>query len=293
MRGVGGFYYVHLHLYNELNKEQTCYECRAKGSFRNQHIKPMVGDEVEIDIISEEKKTGNITDILERKNALIRPAVANIDQAVIVFACRDPEPNYNLLDRFLISMEMQQVDTVICFNKTDLEPEKIKSIAGEYEACGYRTVLTSTKTGDGIEELRELIAGKTTAFAGPSGVGKSSLLNALSPSLVAKTGDISEKIKRGKHTTRHSEIMCVSEDTYILDTPGFSSLNVMDIEAEELKNYFREFAQYEPECRFAGCIHINEPDCGVKEALSAGRISAIRYENYKQMYSELKEKRKW
>ena len=293
VRGVGGFYYVHLHLYNELNTEQTCYECRAKGSFRNQHIKPMVGDEVEIDIISEENKTGNITDILERKNALVRPAVANIDQAVIVFAGRDPEPNYNLLDRFLISMEIQQADTVICFNKTDLEKEKIKVIAGEYEACGYRTVLTSTKTGDGIDELRELIRGKTTAFAGPSGVGKSSLLNALSPSLLAKTGDISEKIKRGKHTTRHSEIMCVSEDTYILDTPGFSSLNVMDIEAEELKNYFREFARYEQECRFSGCVHINEPDCGVKEALCAGRISAIRYDNYKQMYSELKEKRKW
>lgn len=295
LKGVGGFYYVHLHQFKEI------FECKAKGAFRNQKIKPAVGDDVEIDIISEKDKTGNIVTICPRKNRLIRPAVANVDQAVILFALANPKPNYNLLDRFLIMMEQQEVDTKICFNKVDLVPEpdarKMKHI---YESAGYDVFLTAAnpqvedwKLDRGIHALWEAIQGKTTVFAGPSGVGKSSMLNALNPQAKVATGDISEKIKRGKHTTRHSELICVADDTYIMDTPGFSSLAVEDLEPEDLKLYFREFESYNGRCKFGGCIHMNEPECLVKEALEQGRISRLRYENYMQLYEEIKSQRRW
>lgn len=291
IKGVGGFYYIHLH-------DNRIFECKAKGAFRNQGIKPAVGDNVEIDIIDKQALKGNVTDILPRKNKLIRPAVSNVDQAVIIFALANPEPNYNLLDRFLIMMDRQDVVTHICLNKSDLvlndSVDKIKDI---YEKCGYKVIVTSTygqnPAYDGINELYDMIQGKTTVFAGPSGVGKSSLLNALNPDTVVKTGEISDKIKRGKHTTRHSELMNIGEDTYIMDTPGFSSLYVEDMEAEDLKEYYNEFAVYSGQCRFNGCVHINEPECRVKEAISDGYISELRYANYKQIYEELKEKRRW
>lgn len=296
IKGVGGFYYIHLH-------DNRIFECKAKGVFRNQNVKPAVGDNVLIDIIDEQALTGNIIDILPRENFLIRPAVSNVDQAVIIFALSDPKPNFNLLDRFLIMMDRQAVKTIICFNKVDLvsyeEAEELKRI---YEACGYDVIITSTysrgeiteaDSGDGVEALQELIKGKTTVFAGPSGVGKSSLLNAINPNANAQTGSISEKIKRGKHTTRHSELICVGEDTYIMDTPGFSSLFVEEMECEELRNYYGEFDEYQEGCRFIGCVHINEPDCGVKNALAEGKISQLRYDNYKQLYEELKSKRRW
>ncbi len=294
IKGVGGFYYIHLH-------DDRIFECKAKGAFRNQNIKPAVGDNVEIDIISEEKLTGNMIKIYPRSNKLIRPAVANVDQAIIIFALSNPEPNYNLLDRFLIMMDRQDVKTIICLNKSDLvsddEATKIKDI---YEKCGYDVLITSTYSWEdnkseksGITDLKSRIKGKTTVFAGPSGVGKSSLLNSLTPDANAATGDISEKIKRGKHTTRHSELILVETDTYIMDTPGFSSLNVEDMEPEVLKEYYNEFSEYTASCRFNGCVHINEPDCAVKDALENGLISNLRYENYKQMYEELKNKRRW
>lgn len=301
IKGVGGFYYIHLH---DKIKNGKVYECRAKGIFRNQNIKPAVGDDVEIDIISEEKLTGNITAIHDRSNKLIRPAVANVDQAVIIFALSNPEPNYNLLDRFLIMMDRQSVKTIICLNKSDLatveDAEKVKKI---YESCGYDVIITSTyykdnssgqsTSDEGVELLHRIIRGKTTVFAGPSGVGKSSLLNILKPDANAETGSISEKIKRGKHTTRHSELVFVEENTYIMDTPGFSSLYVEDMEPEELRHYYNEFSEYSDGCRFNGCLHINEPECRVKEALIQGKISNLRYNNYKQMYEELKSKRRW
>ncbi len=296
IKGVGGFYYIHLH-------DNRIFECKAKGVFRNQNIKPAVGDNVLIDIIDEQALTGNITDILPRENSLIRPAVSNVDQAVIIFALSDPKPNFNLLDRFLIMMDRQAVKTIICFNKADLvsceEAEELKRI---YEACGYDVIITSTYSrgeiceadpADGVEALQALIKGKTTVFAGPSGVGKSSLLNAINPNANVQTGSISEKIKRGKHTTRHSELICVGEDTYIMDTPGFSSLFVEEMECEELRQYYGEFDEHQENCRFIGCVHINEPDCGVKNALAEGKISQLRYDNYKQLYEELKNKRRW
>lgn len=297
VKGVGGFYYVHLHFDNrDINK---VYECKAKGSFRNQKIKPKIGDDVEIDILDEEKLLGNIIEIYPRSNTLLRPAVANVDQAIIVFALIQPEPNFNLLDRFLIMMDRQELETIICISKSDLSDrlkdsdksaEYIKSV---YEACGYKTIICSNKSGEGIDEIRDLVKGKTTVFAGPSGVGKSSLLNSLAPETKVETGSISEKIKRGKHTTRHSELMCIGEDTFIMDTPGFSSLLVEDMEPENLKEYYNEFLDYSGKCRFNGCIHINEPDCAVKSALSEGTISELRYNNYKQMYEELKSQRRW
>ena len=288
MKGVGGFYYIHPH-----NTVNTIYECKAKGAFRNQKIKPAVGDDVEIEIISEQDKTGNIVEILPRENLLIRPAVANVDQAVIVFALADPKPNYNLLDRFLIMMEQQGVDTLICFNKSDLvSGQEAKEICDIYAGAGYQVFLTVAKENVGVDAFREAIRGKTSVFAGPSGVGKSSMLNALHPQAQVQTGAVSEKIRRGKHTTRHSELIYIEEDTYIMDTPGFSSLYTNDFGKEELKYYFPEFDQYQGGCRFQGCNHISEPGCLVKEALEEGKVHPVRYEDYCEMYRELEQKEK-
>lgn len=282
VKGIAGFYYVHV-------VEKGVYECKAKGSFRNQKIKPLVGDNVEIDVLDAKEKLGNITRLFPRENELLRPTVANIDQALIVFAAVEPDPNFNLLDRFLIMMERQKVEVVICFNKTDLlREEQLNELKQAYTVCHYPILYISNRTGEGLEEIKELLAGKTTALAGPSGVGKSSLLNMIKPDANMETGSVSEKIKRGRHTTRHSELFHVEGNTYIMDTPGFTSLYVNDFEKEELKDYFPEFGQYEHGCRFTGCVHINEPDCGVKQALEAGKISRIRYGNYVDLYNEIK-----
>ena len=287
VKGISGFYYVHI-------AESGIYECKAKGIFRNRNIKPLVGDNVEIAILDEKEKKGNIEDILPRTNELIRPAVANIDLALILFAAAKPQPNLNLLDRFLVMMEYQQVPVTICFNKTDLVTEQeLQAYSDIYAACGYPVIYTCAKEKKGILELLALLQGKTTAVAGPSGVGKSSLINCLQPDVQLETGDISQKIERGKHTTRHSEIIPIQGNTYIMDTPGFSTLYVPGFEKEELQQYYPEFADYEPYCRFLGCSHISEPDCGVKKALADRKISSVRYENYKLLYEELKNRKKY
>ena len=287
VKGISGFYYVHV-------GEPGIYECKAKGAFRNQKIKPLVGDDVEIAIVDEETKKGNIEKILPRKNELIRPAVANIDLALIIFAAAKPQPNFNLLDRFLIMMLAQDIPVTICFNKTDLENgAKQQEYRSIYEQAGYPVMFVSTYEKSGVEAVRDYLRGKTTILAGPSGVGKSSLTNLLQPEAAMETGSISEKIKRGKHTTRHAELFCVEEDTYLMDTPGFSSLYLTDIEEQELKAYFPEFRRYEEQCRFQGCRHIHEPDCGVKAALAEHKISQLRYEDYLGLYNELKEKRRF
>lgn len=287
VKGISGFYYVHV-------VESGIYECKAKGIFRQQKMKPLVGDDVEIDIISEEKKTGNVAAILPRKNALIRPAVANVDQALLIFAAASPNPNFNLLDRFLVMMGRQDVPVILCFNKCDLITEEQKQeIASIYEASGCKILFVSAKKELGLIELQEILEGKTTTVAGPSGVGKSSLINLLAPEACMETGEISKKIERGRHTTRHAELIQLKGDGYIMDTPGFSSLYLPEMEKEELQDCYPEFAAFEPYCRFQGCSHISEPDCGVKEALSEGKIHPVRYENYCQLYGELKDRKKY
>lgn len=287
VKGIAGFYYVHV-------AESGIYECRAKGIFRKDKKKPLVGDDVELDILDEEEKLGNIIRLLPRRNQLVRPAVANVDQALVIFAVCKPRPNFGLLDRFLIMMRRQQVDTVICFNKKDIaSEEEQRRLTDIYGKCGCHVLFSSAKREEGIGELKEILAGKTTAVAGPSGVGKSSLINLLQPEAQMETGEISRKIDRGKHTTRHSELFAMEEDTYIMDTPGFSSLYLEGMEKEELKDFFAEFEEYEPLCRFQGCMHIHEPDCGVKQALAEGKISRERYDSYVELYGELKEKRRY
>lgn len=287
IKGIGGFYYIHV-------EHRGIYECKAKGVFRNRKVKPLVGDNVEIDVISETDKKGNIRDILPRKNELIRPAVANIDQALVFFAAAQPEPNLGLLDRFLLQMEYRHIPVIIGFNKCDLiDTSKEHILENVYKASGYPVFFVSVREAVNLDDLKRLLAGKTTALAGPSGVGKSSLVNWLLPEAEMATGTVSEKIKRGRHTTRHSELFYLGEETYLFDTPGFSSLYLNDFTDETLKLYFPEFLPYEAECRFAGCNHLNEPDCGVKRALSEGKISRIRYDSYAQMYRELKEQRRY
>lgn len=287
MKGIAGFYYVHV-------EGRGVYECKAKGIFRKEGIKPLVGDNVEMDVLDDAEMLGNIREILPRKSALLRPAVANVDQALILFAIVKPNPNFNLLDRFLIRMEQQKLPTIICFNKEDIaSPEEKAALCKSYETCGYQVLFISVLENRGLDQVRELLAGKTTALAGPSGVGKSSLINQLSPATQMETGEISEKIKRGRHTTRHSEIIALGDGTYIMDTPGFTSLDMPDITKEELGGYYPEFRAYEPYCKFRGCAHLSEPYCKVKEAVEEGGISRVRYENYTVLYRELKENRRY
>ena len=287
IKGISGFYYVYV-------AGTGIYECKAKGIFRNQKIKPLVGDDVELAVLDEEKRLGNVEKILPRKKELIRPAVANIDMALVIFAAAKPDPNFNLLDRFLCMMEYQKVPVTICFNKCDLvtgeQKETLRSI---YAPAGYDLIFTSAKTTEHVAELKELLRGKMTAVAGPSGVGKSSLVNDLQDQVQMQTGGISDKIERGKHTTRHSQIIPISEETYIMDTPGFSSMDLPGFSKEDLWSCYPEFVRYEPQCRFIGCSHIGEPDCGVKQALADGKISQVRYDNYVQLYEEMKHMRKY
>lgn len=286
IKGIAGFYYVH--------GESGIYECKAKGVFRKDNKKPLVGDDVSFDILDEEKKLGNIREILPRHSELIRPAVANVDQALVIFSIVKPQPNFNLLDRFLIMMQQQNIPTIICFNKMDIDEDGIGTEYEEvYRKCGYRTLSVSARENKGIDSLLELLEGKTTTVAGPSGVGKSSLVNCLQSGIVMETGNISTKIERGRHTTRHSELIAIKANTYILDTPGFSSLGLFDLEKEDLAQYYPEFAKHEKYCKFSGCSHIAEPVCGIRDAVEEGAVDKMRYENYRLLYEELKTKKKY
>ena len=285
IKGIGGFYYVHV-------QEVGVYACRARGIFRKEKRKPLVGDDVEIVVTDEKDMEGSVEQLLPRRNELVRPAAANVDQAMVVFAAASPKPNLNLLDRFLVNMRQQGIPVVICINKTDLaDKEAVQEIARVYEKSGSPVLTASVMRREGLEEVQEALRGKTTIVAGPSGVGKSSMTNYLQPEAMMEVGEVSAKIDRGRHTTRHTELIWIQKDTYFLDTPGFSSLFLPQIQAEELKDYYPEFMAYEPYCRFQGCVHIKEPECAVKEALERGEVHKSRYENYLLLAEELKNRR--
>ncbi len=286
VKAISGFYYIS-------TGGGRIYQTRAKGVFRNLGIKPLVGDDVGFDVISEKDGEGNLTEVLPRKNTLLRPAAANIDAALVVFALTDPEPNLNLLDRFLLHMDAREIPVTAFFNKSDLaggeKAEKYRSIY-KNAGCGFLT--GSVQTRETEEEIRDFLRGKTTVLAGPSGVGKSSLTNLLFGETTMEVGELSKKIRRGKQTTRHTELFHIEQDTFLLDTPGFTSLEVQGIASGELQFYYPEFEPYRSDCRFTGCLHLKEAEniCGVKRAVKAGGIPQERYLNYTQIYYDLKEK---
>ncbi|MDR0948218.1 MAG: ribosome small subunit-dependent GTPase A [Lachnospiraceae bacterium] len=289
IKGVAGFY--------EVNTHEGLYECKAKGLFRKDHTKPLVGDDVVMESLDPINKLGIIRELLPRKNALIRPQVANVDQVMAVFSVTNPTPSLNLLDRILFHAAFCNLPCMICFNKTELVSEKEwLELRRVYEHASCEILFISAHNLMNIDALRERLAHKTTAVSGPSGVGKSTLINSLQSNVVMETGTLSEKIGRGKHTTRHTQLIYLDKDTYILDTPGFSSLAMLPSAATarewedfRLSSYYAEFRPYEEKCRFQPCSHTNEPDCAVKAATDAGEISMVRYRNYCLLDREVKE----
>ena len=278
IKGIGGFYYV--------DTEKGLYECRARGIFRKNKITPLVGDRVSISVVDEENKKGVVEEIEKRDTELVRPPIANVDKALIVFAIKNPSPNLSLLDRFIVLAEKENLEIVIVFTKVDLDAdgellEELKSI---YEVSGYKVIPVSNKLKLNIDKIKEELKENTVVFAGPSGVGKSSLLNEVDKNFELKTGEVSDKIKRGKHTTRHAELLKLECGGMVADTPGFSSLTLDDIDESELKEYFIEFDKYDD----SRCIHENEPSCAVKEAVENGEISKKRYESYIQLLNEIR-----
>lgn len=291
IKGIAGFYYV--------ETGQTIYECKARGKFRNKNIIPVIGDNVLISIKDEENSSdryleGTIEEILERKNSLIRPAVANVDQAMVVFSVTYPQIHLDLLDRFLIHIEKEDITPCIILNKIDEgNREEYDYIVERYTKVGYEVICLSAKKALHTDLLMPKLKDKTTVFAGPSGVGKSTLINTIEEGLALETGHVSDKIKRGKHTTRHVELIPLSDGGFVLDTPGFTSLQLDGIEADDLQYYFPEFKDYIGSCKFRGCTHTHEPGCKVQEALQHGEIIKERYETYTTYYKQLKETRRW
>ena len=287
IRGVGGFYYVY-------RGEGRIFECRARGLFRKDGVKPLPGDDVTFFVTDETDSEGSITQVLPRKNRLIRPEIANADQTLVIFAVHSPEPNLVLLDKLLIEVESRKLDPVICFNKADLAREgELDRLRDIYRGTGFPLCFVSGATGAGTGELKRLLAGKTTVLMGNSGVGKSTLINLLCPLAAMETGSISEKLGRGRHTTRHTELFYVSEGTYLMDTPGFSAMEVTEIEAPDVRYYYGEFNGYYHDCRFNDCTHTEERDCAVKQAVRDGKISRERYLQYREIYTEIKNRKKY
>lgn len=286
LKVVGGFYYVYT--------DEGIYQCRARGLFRKQSLKPLAGDRCSIELTHTDDVEGNVTDILPRKNALLRPPVANIDQALVIFAIHSPEPVWGLLDRFLIMMERADIPSVICINKDDLSEESEASVIRRiYDPSGYRLIFTSVKEHTGFDELKEILEDKVTSVAGPSGAGKSSIINTLTGKELMETGDISRKLGRGRQTTRHTELIHLWRDTFIFDSPGFSAIELPRMDEGELAGCFPEMRPYEGQCYYTDCTHIHEPQCRIIEEADNGMISAERYDSYKDIFRELHERKRF
>lgn len=284
IKGIAGFYYVEL-------QDGRVLECKARGKFRREKLAPVVGDRVIVEIIDE--KHGVINEIEDRRSQLIRPQVANVDQAVVVFALKNPEISFTLLDKLLLLIEHNNLTSIICLNKSDLDQENLfGKIEKLYSGIGYKVIRTNGKTGEGIDDLKFQLNNKISVFAGPSGVGKSTLFNKLQSKVKMETGDVSSKISRGKHTTRHAELIEIEEGTYIVDTPGFSSIDLSFMEADELQFAFKEFQNHLDKCRFSSCMHNKEKECGVKNAVENGEISRERYKAYVEILQELIDSRR-
>lgn len=285
-KGIGGFYYV------------TCdggavYTCRARGKFRKDGQVPMVGDRVEIDVTDTEAQEGYVTKIAPRKNQFIRPPVSNIDMLLVTFSVCSPDPALEVIDKLTVSAISQGIRCAVCINKADLDREKAAVLAREYALAEFPVIVCSAKTGEGVEPLKHLLKDKVTALAGNSGVGKSSLLNAMGENFSLKTGAVSGKIQRGKHTTRHTELFALSFGGFVFDTPGFGSFEIERMMAQDLASMFPEIMKHADGCRFPGCSHITEPGCSVKEALEKGEIGQNRYKSYCALYDTLKNIKTW
>ena len=284
IKGIGGFYYV--------DTGEVIYECRARGKFRIKNITPLIGDQVEIEG-DPRSLQGYILSISERKNQLIRPTVANIDQVIIVFAAKKPDINMTLMQKFLVYSEYKKLNVVVCINKIDLDDEKeYMEVVKMLESIPYQVIRTSVKSDIGIDKLEEILRGKISVFAGPSGAGKSSLLNCIQPGLELKTGGLSKKIDRGTHTTRHAELIKLEKGGMVADTPGFTSFDIGELELSELESCFREFKSYK-DCYFQDCMHDKEPQCGIKDAVEQGKINKIRYDFYISLLRDLKGMRRY
>jgi ribosome biogenesis GTPase / thiamine phosphate phosphatase len=279
IKGIAGFYYV------ELN-DGRILECKARGKFRRDKLTPMVGDRVQIELLNGDY--GVINEIEERKSKLIRPQVANVDQAIVVFALKNPEISFTLLDKLLILIEHNSLTSVICLNKGDLDDDNVFDRVREiYGNIGYTVIRTNGKTGEGVEGLKAQLSDKISVFAGPSGVGKSTIFNSLQNKVKMETGEVSTKISRGKHTTRHAELIEIEKGTFIVDTPGFSSIDLNFIEPQELQFAFKEFGEHIGECKFTSCLHHKEKDCQIKRAVEKGEIPEVRYNAYVEILQEL------
>ncbi|SDC57522.1 MULTISPECIES: ribosome small subunit-dependent GTPase A [unclassified Candidatus Frackibacter] len=282
IKAYAGFYYV-------LGfNDHKLYETSLRGRFKKSDVEFYVGDKVRFSVLNEEERVGVVEELIPRTIKLERPAVANVEQVVLVFATKHPELDYKLLDRFLLLAEAYDLEVLLSLNKVDLIGlERAKDLMAHYEEIGYRVAYTNAKSKEGIDDLKQMLAGKLSVFAGPSGVGKSTLLNLLNPEADLKTGEISEKLKRGKHTTRHVELIKLDNDGLVADTPGFTALDINFISPRQLPYLFREMWDYIPNCKFNNCIHQHEPKCRVKEAVEEGDISQLRYDNYLSFLTEV------
>ncbi|SDN26377.1 ribosome small subunit-dependent GTPase A [Alkalicoccus daliensis] len=279
VKALSGFYYV--------ENEDGIFQCRGRGNFRNRKITPLVGDWVTFE--AENRTDGYVLAIDERKNELVRPPIANIDQAILVFSVKEPDFSTHLLDKFLVHIEANEIETIICLTKKDLgTQEDVTEKVKVYEMAGYQVLYTSMEDEESVQTLTPVLSGKVSVFAGQSGVGKSTLLNVLKPELKLETNAISKSLGRGKHTTRHVELIKLTQENgYVADTPGFSSLDFREIEADTLSHQYPEMAERINDCKFRGCTHINEPGCAVKRAVEEGDIAQFRYDSYKQFLEEI------